>query len=274
MKRIKNTFQLLKNKGQKAFVAYICAGDPNYEISLEILKKLPENGVDIIELGIPFLDPAGDGPIIEEASKRAIANGMNFKKVLNMVADFRKENQNTPIILMGYYNNFLKYGIDKIFQDIEKSGGDGVLIVDLPFEEKNEIHNEISKTNLDFINLISPLSDEFRIKKISEKASGFLYLISMLGITGTKEAKIEDNIEIIKKIRKNSNLEIAIGFGIKDFDKAKEFAKSEVDAVIVGSRIVKEINDNFLQNKTKNEIVKNVLLVIEKFNKAIKEIWN
>ncbi len=272
MKRIKNTFQLLKNKGQKAFVAYICAGDPNYEISLEILKKLPENGADIIELGIPFLDPAGDGPIIEEASKRAIANGMNFKKVLNMVADFRKENQNTPIILMGYYNNFLKYGIDKIFKDIEKSGGDGVLIVDLPFEEKNEIHSEISKTNLDFINLISPLSDEFRIKKISEKASGFLYLISMLGITGTKEAKIEDNFEIIKKIRKNSDLEIAIGFGIKDFDKAKEFAKSEVDAVIVGSRIVKEINDNFLQNKTKNEIVKNVLLVIEKFNKAIKEI--
>lgn len=272
MTRIKDKFETLKSENKKAFISYICAGDPNYDISLEILKKLPENGVDLIELGVPFLDPAGDGPIIEESAKRAIKNGMNLKKVLAMLTEFRKIDDKTPVILMGYYNNFLKYGLDKIFVDIEKSGGDGILIVDLPLEERDEIFLELKKTKLDFINLISPLSDDERIKKIvnQEKSSGFLYLISMLGITGTKEAKAEDNIKNLERVRKYSNLPIAIGFGIKKADQAKKFADIGFDGVVVGSTIVNEIFDNFSQNKEKSDIINNICEMIKDFSDNIK----
>lgn len=270
MKRIEKKFQELEKQGKCGFVSYICAGDPDYETSLEILKGLPKAGCDIIELGVPFLDPAGDGPIIESASKRAIKNGASLKKTLLMVQEFRKTDSSTPLLLMGYYNPFLKYGLDKFFVDAEKSGVDGVLIVDLPFEEKEEIAKYISATNLDFINLIAPLTDEKRIKKLSASASGFLYLISMLGITGTKQAKIEDNKIILQKIRKGSSLPVVIGFGISEPKQAAEFAKIGANGVVVGSAIVKEIDKNYSAKKNQAEFVKNTLQKVKDFAQAIR----
>ncbi len=270
MKRIEKKFHELKSQNKNAFISYICAGDPDYSTSLEILKKLPEAGCDIIELGVPFLDPAGDGPIIEAASKRAIQNGASLKKTLEMVSEFRKINTSTPILLMGYYNPFLKYGLDKVFKDAEKSGVDGILIVDLPFEEKSEIIDHISSANLDLINLIAPLTDETRIKKINNSASGFLYMISMLGITGTKQANVEENKIMLQKIQKNSLLPIVIGFGIQEPHQAKEFSQIGANGVVVGSAIVKEIDKNFSAKKNQSEIIINTLQKVQEFAKAIK----
>ncbi len=272
MKRIEKKFQELAAQDKCAFVSYICAGDPDHETSLEILKNLPQAGCDIIELGVPFLDPAGDGPIIENASKRAIQNGATLKKTLLMVEEFRKTNDSTPILLMGYYNPFLKYGLHKIFADIEKSGADGVLIVDLPFEERAEIAKYISATNLDLIDLIAPLTDENRIKKISDSASGFLYLVSMLGITGTKQAKLEDNKINLQKIRNNSSLPVVIGFGISEPQQAQKFAQIGANGVVIGSAIVKEIDKNYLEKKNRVEIVENVLRKVREFAASITNI--
>ncbi len=272
MKRLEQKFLELKNQNKCGFIGYICGGDPDFETSLEILKSMPKSGVDIIELGVPFLDPAGDGPIIENAAKRAIKNGMNLKKILQMSELFRKENQSTPIILMGYFNPFLKYGLDKVFLDAAKSGVDGILIVDLPLEEENEILPQIKKANLDLIGLIAPTTDEERAKKIAQNSSGFLYLISMLGITGTKVANIEENKINLKNLRQSSNLPISIGFGIKTPDIAQQFAKIGADAVVIGSSIVKEIEDGVLTKKNQQEIIENVTLAMADFSKKIKNI--
>lgn len=270
MKRISAKFDELKNKNKKAFIGYICAQDPDFNSSLEILKKLPEAGVDIIELGIAFQDPAGDGPIIESASKRAIANSANLKKTLLMTREFRKVDNNTPIILMGYFNSFLKYGINKIFLDAQNSGVDGIIIVDLPFEEREEISQYLKEANLDFIDLIAPLTQESRIKKITNQSSGFIYLVSMLGITGTKIAKAEDNIDIISAIRKNCDLPIVIGFGIKDPKTAEEFCKLDIDGIVVGSSIVKVIEDGINSKTSSQEIINNTIKIVGEFSKKIK----
>ena len=268
MKRIEKKFQELKN--QCAFIGYICAGDPDFTTSLNILKAMPKAGVDIIELGVPFLDPSGDGPIIEMASKRAIQAGMSLSKTFLMAQEFRKNNQETPLILMSYYNVLLKYGIDKIFLDAEKSGIDGVLIVDLPMEEESEILTELKKSQLDLIRLIAPSTDEKRAKQILQSASGFVYLISMLGITGTKMANAESNKNNLAMLKKITNLPVAIGFGIQSPSQAGEFSKIGVDGVVIGSTIVKEIGENFLAKKSADEIVLAVTKKINEFSQQIK----
>lgn len=266
MSRIKTKFSELQKQDKSAFIAYICAGDPSYQNSLSILKAMPKSGVDIIEVGVPFLDPAGDGPVIEQAAKRAIKNGMTLNKTLAMIAEFRKENQSTPIVLMTYYNPLLKHGINKVFSDAKSAGVDGVLIVDLPLEEEGEAINEIKKAQLDFIQLIAPTTPQNRAKKIVKNASGFVYLISMLGITGTKEAKAEENIDNLHKLRAITKLPIAIGFGIKTPKQAKEFADLGFDGVVVGSTFVKEISDNVAAQKSASEIVTLVTKKIEEFS--------
>ncbi len=262
MTRIKQTFQNLKNQNKSAqnksaqnksaFVSFVTAGDPDYQTSLSIIKKLPENGVDIIELGIPFLDPAGDGPTIEAASKRAIKNGMNLHKVLQMVSEFRQEgedgNQTTPIVLMGYYNPILHYGLEQFCRDAAKAGVDGLLVVDLPPEEDSELRDFAQKNQLDFIKLVALTSNENRIRTIAQNASGFLYLVSILGITGTKSANLVDLKNHLQKIKNISNLPVAIGFGIKSKEQIEEIEKIGADAVVVGSALVKVIEEN-LDNK-------------------------
>ncbi len=266
MSRISTKFRELKAKNKSAFIAYICAGDPNYKTSLAIMKKMPQAGVDIIEIGVPFLDPAGDGPVIENAAKRAIKNGMTLKKTLAMIAEFRQENLETPIVLMTYYNPLLRYQINKIFEDAKSSGVDGILIVDLPLEEEKEALPAIKKAKLDFIQLVSPTTSKDRAKKIVKNASGFIYLISMLGITGTKSAKVEDNIHNLAMLREITNLPVAIGFGIQNPDQAQKFRDLSFDGIVVGSSFVKEINNNFTANKTTEEIVNLVTKKIEEFS--------
>ena len=269
MKRIEQKFAELKAKKKCAFVGYICAGDPDYKTSLEILKSLPAAGCDIIEIGAPFLDPSGDGPIIENAAKHAIAAGMTLEKTLKMAAEFRKSDSTTPLILMGYYNPILKYGLDKIFANSEKSGFDGVLIVDLPLEEEQEIMPYFSRTKLDLIRLIAPTTDQTRAKKIAKNASGFLYLISMLGITGTNLADLNENKKNLQNLRKVSDLNIVIGFGIKTPNQAGDFSKIGADGVVIGSTIVKEISDNFAAKKPAAEIVTAVKKIVGEFSKKI-----
>lgn len=268
--RIRDTFTQLRKENKKAFISYLCAGDPHYTTSLEILKGLPDAGCDLIEVGVPFLDPAGDGPVIENASKRAISNGMTLVKTLEMIADFRETNSKTPIILMTYFNPLLKYGLDKIFTDIKQAGVDGVLIVDLPLEEENEVVEFVKKENIDFIRLISPITPENRIKKVLTNASGFVYLVSMLGITGTKLAKIEDNEKNVEILRQHTDLPLAIGFGIQNPNVAREFSNIDTDGIIVGSAFVKEIENSYLANNNLNETKENVLALVKQFSEAIK----
>lgn len=266
MKRIEQKFKELQTKKQCALVTYICAGDPDFETSLATLKNLPQAGCDIIELGVPFLDPSGDGPIIEMASKRSIAHGMDLKKTLKMATEFRKSDQKTPLILMSYYNPILKFGLNKIFTEAEKSGVDGFLIVDLPPEEEQEIIAEIKRTKLDLIRLIAPTTDNKRAKKITRNASGFLYLISLLGITGTTLAEAKENKKNLENLKKISQLPIAIGFGIQAPKQAKEFSKIGASAVVIGSVLVKEM----AEKKSSSEIISSVTKKIQEFSKAIK----
>ena len=265
MKRIAQKFQELKLQKRCAFVSYICAGDPNFNTSSSILESLAKSGVDIIELGVSFLDPSGDGSIIENAAKRAIYAGIDLKKTLQMVANFRQKDIKTPLILMSYYNPILKFGLDKIFIEAEKSGVDGILIVDLPLEEEQEILVEISKTKLDLIRLVAPTTSKDRAQKIVKNASGFLYLISLLGITGTKLASVEDNKKNLKMLRQISNLPIVVGFGIKTPKQAEEFSKISVDGVVIGSAIVEEI----AKYENSNEIVMQVGKKIQEFAQKI-----
>ncbi|MES2677251.1 MAG: tryptophan synthase subunit alpha [Pseudomonadota bacterium] len=255
MTRIATTFQNLKAQNKSAFISFVTAGDPDYQTSLEIIKKLPENGVDIIELGIPFLDPAGDGPTIEAASKRAILNGMNLHKVLQMVKEFRIENKSTPIVLMGYYNPILHYGLENFCVDAAKAGVDGLLVVDLPPEEDVELRNFAEQNHLDFIKLVALTSDENRIKTIAKNASGFLYLVSILGITGTKSANLIDLKNHLQKIKNISNLPVAVGFGIKSKEQIKEIENIGAEAVVVGSALVKIIEENLNNNEIVNQII-------------------
>lgn len=267
MKRIEKKFSELKNQKRSAFISYICAGDPDYQTSLAVLKSLPQAGCDIIEIGAPFLDPSGDGPVIENAAKRSVKGGMTLKKTLQMAQEFRKSNSETPLILMSYYNPILKYGLDKIFSDAEKSGFDGILIVDLPFEENAEIAKEISRTNLDLINLIAPTTNLQRAKKIVKSGSGFIYSISMLGITGTKMLKLPDNKKSLQNLRKISDLPIVIGFGIQTPAQVREFSQLGFDGTVVGSAIVKEIDKNFAAKKSSQEIVNAVNVLVKSFTK-------
>ncbi len=265
MTRIKQTFQNLKSQNKSAFISFVTAGDPDYQTSLDIIKKLPENGVDIIELGIPFLDPAGDGPVIEAAGKRAIAKGMNLKKVLQMVGEFRQTNQTTPIVLMGYYNPIFHYGLEKFCVDAVKFGVDGILVVDLPPEEDLELRNFAQKNRLDFIKLVTLTSDENRIKTIAKNASGFLYLVSILGITGTKSANLEELKNHLQKIKNVSDLPIAVGFGIKSREQIKEIEKIGADAAVVGSALVKIIEDELNNAANSDRIIDSLLKKVREF---------
>ena len=266
MSRITKKFLELKKQKKCAFIAYLCGGDPDFSTSLKLLKELPKNGADLIEIGVPFLDPSGDGPIIENASKRAISSGINLKKILQLAQEFRKDDEKTPLILMSYFNPIFKFGLNKIFKEAQQSGFDGILIVDLPYEEEQEILSELTKTKLDFIRLIAPSSDANRIKKIIKNASGFLYLISMFGITGTKLAIAKDNQKNLQQLQKISQLPIAIGFGIQNPNQAQEFVQIKPDGVVIGSAIVSEIAKNINQES----LLDNTLQIVKNFSKKIK----
>jgi tryptophan synthase alpha chain len=240
MTRIDLKFAQLKKSGRKAFVAYVMAGDPNYEQCLRVVEGLPLAGVDIIELGLPFTDPMADGPTIQLAGRRALSAGMTLKKTLQMVRDFRVKDDSTPIVLMGYYNPIYSHGVNKFLEEAKSAGIDGMIVVDLPPEEDDELCIPAQKAGLNFIRLATPTTDSNRLPKVLTNTSGFVYYVSINGITGAAAAKPEDVAPEVARIKLSTDLPIIVGFGINTPENARTIA-SIADGVVVGSAIVNQI---------------------------------
>ncbi|NBB96714.1 MAG: tryptophan synthase subunit alpha [Alphaproteobacteria bacterium] len=242
MTRIDTTFAKLKADGRKAFVAYIMAGDPDIPVSLDIMRGLPEAGVDIIELGVPFTDPMADGPTIQLAGQRALDGGQTLDKTLQMVRDFRAENDTTPIVLMGYYNPIYSRGVDRFLADARDAGVDGLIVVDLPPEEDSELCLPAQVAGLNFIRLATPTTDAARLPRVLTNTSGFVYYVSITGITGAAAAQATNVGPEVARIKAATDLPVIVGFGISTPDTAQEIA-SVADGCVVGSAIVKQIAD-------------------------------
>ncbi|ETX16214.1 tryptophan synthase subunit alpha [Roseivivax halodurans JCM 10272] len=240
MTRIDTRFAQLKDEGRKAFVAYIMAGDPNVESSLELMKGLPEAGVDVIELGVPFTDPMADGPTIQEAGQRALAGKMTLDKTLQMVRDFRAGDAETPIVLMGYYNPIYSRGVKRFLSEATEAGIDGLIVVDLPPEEDDELCIPAQEAGLNFIRLATPTTDDKRLPKVLENTSGFVYYVSITGITGAAAAQATDVGPEVARIKSQTDLPVIVGFGIRTPESAKEIA-GIADGCVVGSAIVGEM---------------------------------
>ncbi|MBY6136187.1 tryptophan synthase subunit alpha [Nocardioides marinus] len=240
MTRIDAKFAELNAAGKKAFVTYVMAGDPDYDTSLEVVKGLPGAGVDIIELGLPFTDPMADGPTIQLAGQRALDGGMTLERTLQLAADFRKTDDTTPIVLMGYYNPIYNRGVDTFLADAKAAGIDGLIVVDLPPEEDEELCIPAQKAGLNFIRLATPTTDDARLPKVLQNTSGFVYYVSITGITGAAEAEAGDVGPEVARIKAATDLPIIVGFGINTPEKAEKIA-SVADGAVVGSAIVSQI---------------------------------
>ena len=253
-KRIKSKFEELKNSNKKGLITFVTAGDPNYDTSLAILKKLPDAGADIIEIGMPFTDPMADGPGIQASYLRALEAGQTLKKTIQLVKDFREFNSTVPIVLMGYYNPIYKYGVETFIKNIKEIGVDGIIVVDLPPEADRELCIPAIEKGIDFIRLATPTSNEDRLPKIVNNASGFLYYVSVAGITGSKAPEISSIESKIKTIRNFTDIPIAVGFGIKTPEQAVNIAKT-ADAVVVGSAIIDKINEAYKKDKNNIKLI-------------------
>lgn len=240
MTRIDAKFAELSAAGKKAFVTYVMAGDPDYDTSLEIVKGLPAAGVDIIELGLPFTDPMADGPTIQLAGQRALDVGMTLEKTLQLAADFRKDDDATPIVLMGYYNPIYSRGVDTFLADAKAAGIDGLIVVDLPPEEDSELCIPAQEAGLNFIRLATPTTDDARLPKVLQNTSGFVYYVSITGITGAAEAEATNVGPEVARIKASTDLPVIVGFGINTPEKAENIAKV-ADGAVVGSAIVSQI---------------------------------
>ncbi|RZW06530.1 MAG: tryptophan synthase subunit alpha [Rhodobacteraceae bacterium] len=240
MTRIDAKFAALADAGRKAFVAYVMAGDPDYETSLEIVKGLPGAGVDVIELGLPFTDPMADGPTIQLAGQRALAAGQTLAKTLDLVRAFRAGDDTTPIVLMGYFNPISSYGVDRFLTDAGEAGIDGLIVVDLPPEEDEELCIPAQAAGLNFIRLATPTTDDRRLPKVMQNTSGFVYYVSITGITGAANASATDVGPEVARIRAAGGLPVIVGFGIKTPEAARDIARV-ADGAVVGSAIVEKI---------------------------------
>lgn len=240
MTRIDAKFAALKAEGKKAFVAYIMAGDPDLETSVEILRGMPAAGVDVIELGMPFTDPMADGPTIQLAGQRALEAGQTLQRTLDMVAAFRKTDDVTPIVMMGYYNPIYNRGVPKFLADAKAAGIDGLIVVDLPPEEDAELCIPAQEMGINFIRLATPTTDAKRLPKVLQNTSGFVYYVSVTGITGSQAAQVAEVGPEVARIKASTDLPVIVGFGISTPEAAKTIA-SVADGCVVGSAIVKEI---------------------------------
>jgi tryptophan synthase alpha chain len=241
--RIDARFAELKAQNRPAFVTFITAGDPDYETSRAILAALPGAGADVVELGMPFSDPMADGPAIQMSSERALKGGQTMKKTLALVRDFRKTDTTTPIVLMGYYNPIYQYPVAKFLEDAVAAGVDGLIVVDVPPEADDELCLPAVAKGLNFIRLATPTTDDKRLPAVLKNTSGFVYYVSVAGITGTKAPDVASVAAQVARIKKSTALPVAVGFGVKTPEQAKALGK-HADGVVVGSALVQAIKDS------------------------------
>lgn len=240
MSRLDTCFAQLKEQNRAALVTFLTAGDPGYDASLAILKGLPEAGADVIELGMPFTDPVADGPAIQLANIRALGNGQNLRKTLNMVREFRETNQHTPIVLMGYFNPIHHYGVSEFVVDAKAAGVDGLIVVDVPAEHNDMLCDPAQAQGIDFIRLTTPTTDDARLPVVLAGSSGFVYYVSVAGVTGAGSASMQQLDQALARLRRHTELPLCIGFGIRTAEHAAQVAK-RADGVVVGSALVEQI---------------------------------
>ncbi len=266
MSRIQKTFADLQSKKKKALITFITAGDPAPELTVPLLHALVESGADILELGVPFSDPMAEGPVIQRANERALKFNVGMRDVLDYVREFRKTNQHTPVVLMGYANPIERMGVDRFVTESKSAGADGAIVVDYPPEEASEFAQKLKAQDMDLIFLLAPTSTEERIKQVAQISSGFSYYVSLRGVTGAGHI---DTIEVASRlaaIREHVKLPIGVGFGIRDGETAKAVA-SVSDAVVIGSRIIQE-----LENTPKEKAVAAVSDFLSGIRVAIDEV--
>ncbi|MFC3061270.1 tryptophan synthase subunit alpha [Paenirhodobacter populi] len=242
MTRIDAKFAALKAEGKKAFVAYLMAGDPDIETSLAVMKGMPEAGVDVIELGMPFTDPMADGPTIQHAGQRALEHHQTLQQTLDMVAEFRKGDQVTPVVMMGYYNPIYSRGVERFLKDAVAAGIDGLIVVDLPPEEDVELCLPAQAAGINFIRLATPTTDDHRLPKVLQNTSGFVYYVSVTGITGAQAADASAVAPEVARIKAKTDLPVVVGFGISSPEAARTIA-GIADGCVIGSAIVKLIGE-------------------------------
>jgi len=260
MSRLSDTFTRLKKEGRAAFVPFITAGDPDMETSFAILAKLPEAGADVIELGMPFTDPMADGPAVQASSVRALKAGASMVRVLEMVKKFRKADKRTPIVLMGYYNPIHAYGTARFARDVAGAGVDGLIVVDLPVEEDEVLRVPAKAQGVDLVRFVTPTTDDARLKRIVADASGYLYYVSVAGVTGTKAVPEDEVRGAMARVRAATDLPCTVGFGIRSPEQADAIAKV-ADGVVVGSAIVSKVAANLDQGRDK--VIAEVLTLTE-----------
>ncbi len=266
--RIDARFKALKGEGRAAFVAYIMAGDPDRETAQKIMNGLPAAGADIIELGFPFSDPMAEGPPIQKAALRALKGGMTLSGTLAMAAEFRKTDNETPIVLMGYLNPLLNRGFDTFAQDAKAAGIDGLIVVDCPPEEADPLADALDEAGISLIRLATPTTDDKRLPAVIRRTSGFVYYVSVAGVTGVKEADADAVKPFVERIRAASGLPVVVGFGIKTPERAAAVARV-ADGAVVGSVLVDEIAECIAQNR---DPVANVLERVNAMAKAVRSI--
>jgi tryptophan synthase alpha chain len=247
--RIRARFDKLKAEGRGGLVTFVTAGDPDFETSAEILSGLPQAGADLIEVGIPFSDPMADGPAIQQGSLRALRAGMTLERTLDLVAGFRERDRETPVVLMGYYNPIYSYGVERFLKDAQTAGVDGLIIVDLPPEEDVELCIPALKAGVNFIRLATPTTDDKRLPAVLTNTSGFVYYVSIAGITGTRAAADQQVADAVQRLRRHTDLPVAVGFGIRTPEQAAKIA-GIADAAVVGSALVETVAANLNDDGT------------------------
>ena len=269
MSRIAGRFEELRASKRAGFIPFITAGDPDEQTSFAILEKLPKAGADLIELGMPFSDPMADGPAIQASSMRALHAGMSLKGTLALVERFRIRDAKTPIVLMGYFNPIHAYGVERFARDAGQAGADGLIIVDLGPEEDSVLRPSAKKAGLDIVRLATPTTDDRRLTTVLDGASGFLYYVSVAGVTGTKTFAETDVREAVARIKRVSRLPCAVGFGIRSPEQAAQIARF-ADAAVVGSAIVSGIAKGLADGKAKVDIVADTLSFCSHLANAIR----
>jgi tryptophan synthase alpha chain len=245
--RIDRRFAVLREQRRAALVTFVTAGDPDYETSLKIIKGLPGAGADVIELGMPFTDPMADGPAIQAAGLRALRNGQTMDKTLSLVRAFREADRGTPIVLMGYYNPIYVRGVDRFLVEAKAAGVDGLIVVDLPPEEDDELCIPAMAAGLNFIRLTTPTTDDARAPAVFKNTSGFVYYVSVLGITGTKTPDIQNVRANVIRLKGHTKLPIAVGFGVKTAAQARAIAK-DADGIVIGSALVSAVRNSLTKD--------------------------